>query len=568
MTYLYYLLKESLFYFGKQTKLVLFLFVISSLLDVIAIVSIIPFIQTIFFNSIPYDSLLVTKYSTLLNKFGIEINFISTGIIVFFLFIAVRATNYFADKKTNIVCQDIKIKLQEEVLLKFKNSSIFYFLNQPAGLITNLYNKEIPLVAESYRLILISASRLLIFAFIAFFMLYNDFYFMLIILFLTMLFIFIMKKFYKKIELASATVVQKAQELSTKVNFYINNISAIKSSEINTIKLDEIKKNNNETRTAILKNYNYGLLLSNLIEPIFIFFIISIAYLVSRIDSFFSGSLVVSFGILLRFSRHFFTIQNFYIKIINWKKYVNSKNIHFSLLEEHNSKLEINSKKIDRISLIEIKNLTLRLSGRTIIRNLTTNFNVPFFIKINGMNGSGKSSLAKAICGFFPVENNQILINKNCINSLHKENMYKQILYIDKNPFILSGSLIDNILINCEMNKELENRILYFLKIFELKIFDKNNLYDNLIKENGNNLSHGQIQKISIIRSLILRPSIIILDEATSNIEEKTENKIYEVLFEEVKLNGGSIISISHNKTHDFIFEKIINLDDYQDLVL
>jgi len=568
MNYLYTLLKESIFYFKKNTFILFFLFLISSLLDLFAIVSIFPLIHTIFDNSIDSNNAFISTYTNLITGYGIPINFMTTTLIVIIVFSTVKLVDYFAEFKSNVISQNIKIKIQKDALNKFNETSIFYFINQPAGTITNFYNREIPFVCESYRLILLTATRLIILIFIGLLMLYNDFYLALITLFSIMIFIILMKKFYNKIEKVSTEIVKKYQELANVVNYYINNIVTIKNSKMNKIKVAEIEKNNHEAIRLQIKNYNYRLLLRNFIEPSFLLFAVGVFYLASKMDISLTDSLILNFAIILRFSKQFLTLQNFYLKILNWKKNVLSKNLQFRLLQNHTAQDYINKITVDKISNITADNLTIQFAEKTIIQDLNISLNAPFFIKINGGNGTGKSSLAKAISGYFPVENNQILINKTCINIANKENLHEKILYLDKNPYILDGSLMKNILINVEESLEIKNEILNYIKKFNLdKIFNKDNIHRNLLSENGHNLSHGQIQKISIIRALIAKPDIMILDEATSNIDSENEKEIYELLFEEIKLYKGSLISISHNKRFDNIFEEIIDLENNRGVI-
>ena len=80
------------------------------------------------------------------------------------------------------------------------------------------------------------------------------------------------------------------------------------------------------------------------------------------------------------------------------------------------------------------------------------------------------------------------------------------------------------------------------------------------IEENGKNLSQGQQQKISIIRSIINKYEIIIIDEGTSNIDEKDEKKIIEYLYNSYKNNLQNTIFISHKSNYDEIFKQKINL--------
>jgi ABC-type bacteriocin/lantibiotic exporter with double-glycine peptidase domain len=266
-------------------------------------------------------------------------------------------------------------------------------------------------------------------------------------------------------------------------------------------------------------------------------------------------------GFLIRFGRHFLSIQSFYLKIINWKRYVISKKFHDDLISEFSYEESTNNKKkIENIENIEIQNLSISYNNEKIIQNFNLSLKNNFFIKIYGDNGSGKTTLARSMLGLIKLNEGQIKYNDIKLNEIDKISISQKITILDKNPLIIEGSILDNIKISSD-NKDIDKKeLLNLISLLNLeKLFNENNLQKKIIEENGKNLSQGQIQKISLLRSLMNKYEILIIDEGTSNIDINDEKKIIDHLFNLYKNKKLNIIFISHSSTYDNMFnQKII----------
>ena len=137
----------------------------------------------------------------------------------------------------------------------------------------------------------------------------------------------------------------------------------------------------------------------------------------------------------------------------------------------------------------------------------------------------------------------------------------RQIGLVRQKPYLKSGKLI-NLILGREIKENSNNDFKKAKYYAELACIDKfieslPNGYRQEIKENGNKLSGGQIQRISIANSLALEPSLLILDESTSGVDKITESKIFENI---KKLEKLTVIVISHSSNVEKLFSKIINL--------
>ncbi len=560
MNFLIELFNYSKIHFEKKFFIIFTLVLISALLDFFAIISFIPIINILFPDTISGSEKILEFYLRFFDLLNIDYNAVSLSLLIILIFFLVKLIEFFSEYYSLILTQNVKYKLQKEFLFKLKKSFLGYFINIRIGEITNLYNREIHFVAESYRLLLIIIARLIIFFLLLIFLLINETLLTFSTLILTFLLILIMKKFYNIIENNANDLINEQQKVSSSFTFFINNIFSIRNTIYQDSHINEIKDQTKNWIKYLIKNIRYKLIVSSFIEPIFIIMIIFSIFIIFQIQSVIPANYLVNLGILLRFARHFLSIQNSYIKILNWKRYVKSKKFHDKLLQDFLEDQANQKENISEISEILIEKLNISYEDKTIIKNFNIKLEVPFCLKIDGKNGSGKTTLVRAIMGLIKLDNGNIKFNKSDINQLDKKTLSNKVCILDKNPLIIKGSFLDNIKFN---PKSIPNKkeIIKFIKLFDLSdIFNENNLDDKIIEEEGKNLSQGQMQKISVIRALVNQYEVLILDEGLSNIDENNEKKIMKYLiqlYDEKKMN---LIFISHKTNFDNYFKQKVSL--------
>jgi len=143
-----------------------------------------------------------------------------------------------------------------------------------------------------------------------------------------------------------------------------------------------------------------------------------------------------------------------------------------------------------------------------------------------GESGSGKTTLAKLILYLYQIEEGNIYLDEKSIDQITIESIRKKIAYISQETFLFSGSIKENLLVAKPdaTIKEIEQAV----KTAQAKDFiERLSMgYETQLVENGQNLSGGQRQRLSIARALLKNPDILILDEATSNLDTITEAAI------------------------------------------
>jgi ABC-type multidrug transport system fused ATPase/permease subunit len=182
------------------------------------------------------------------------------------------------------------------------------------------------------------------------------------------------------------------------------------------------------------------------------------------------------------------------------------------------------------------------------------------YVGIVGTSGCGKSSLIKNILRLQTGEGS-IEVFGNDLQQLSREEIARQVVYIPQNPFIFNGTIRENITFGCKRSDISDQEIHEAIKKACLSdyINSLEHGLDTMITERGTNLSGGQRQRMSVARVFINDDKpIIILDEATSAMDNTTEAKVYDSLRE----TGRTIISIAHRLNTLVSADKIVVLED------
>lgn len=170
--------------------------------------------------------------------------------------------------------------------------------------------------------------------------------------------------------------------------------------------------------------------------------------------------------------------------------------------------------------------------------------------------GKGKTTLIDLLIGLYPVNSGTIIINGVNIND-YSTDLHKYVGYVTQQPILYDDSVAQNILFGAELS---QNRLKNCIKKANVSInnFEYKKLVDYKVGERGVNVSGGQKQRIAIARALYREPKILILDEATSGLDEETENKIFSDI---KKLKKDMlVIVISHSNNVKSYCDNIINL--------
>ncbi len=200
--------------------------------------------------------------------------------------------------------------------------------------------------------------------------------------------------------------------------------------------------------------------------------------------------------------------------------------------------------------MIELQNISKKFDNKTVLQDVSISFADNSTIGLLGESGIGKSTLAKILCGVVSADsgsatiNNEVLFNES---TKYNRKLGLSIQMVYQNPF----SVLDP---SQKIRKGIEELILYH-HLASKK--DVNTLIDSVAENVGlekdilNHLpyqiSGGEAQRIAIAKCLLLKPKLLILDEATSMLDMVTQANVLAMVKREMASNG-SILMISHDK--------------------
>ena len=220
---------------------------------------------------------------------------------------------------------------------------------------------------------------------------------------------------------------------------------------------------------------------------------------------------------------------------------------------------------------IEFKNVYFAYDKNDVLKNVSFKIPKSTSAAFVGTTGSGKSTILNLILKFYDVKSGEILVDGVNINDLNEDVLREDFAVVLQDPFLFETTLKENITLDKDYSDEEVINALEELGCYTLL---KKGINEQ-IKEKGSNLSQGERQLISFARAYIRNPRVLILDEATSNIDTETEQIIQQPL-EKLKYlrttlivahrlstirNVDKIFALSNGKiiesgTHDELLEK------------
>ncbi len=517
----------------KNSKGILFLAVITSILCAV-LVSSIPKISAKVINT---DLANMQNAKLFLIKNGII--FITLALLYGVLF---YLNNLLFNKLANRTCYFIQMDLANRLVqLKIK-----IFDTITSGNIMSRFSSDVNAVRDMYAFILstlISSGTLLIVLYIN--LIFINIYVFLVFLVYVPIVVLVARLYLTKTDKPVKIVRKKNGEMSGFLNESLKAMESIKAYERETEMQNEFEKINSEVYKHEKKFILYnGLFSWNIIQ---------------KMEQILNVCLLLLFGYLY-FNNSRFPIGTLFI-IISYNsiilKYFMQVFLKISMIktsftaaqrisEVINFEAErTNGNQKDITGNIEFKNVNFEYKESTpVLSNLS--FTLPHgkTMAFVGKTGCGKSTIMNLILGFYESKEGQVLIDGIDIKEIELKFLRKNMAVVLQEPYLFTGTILDNIHMgNNEISEsEVEEALIavggeYLLQKAEKGIHSE-------VKENGKNFSQGERQIICFARAMVKNPKILILDEASSNIDTETEKLINKGI--EVLKKGRTTLIIAH----------------------
>lgn len=474
-------------------------------------------------------------------------------------------------------------KMREDVFAHIQNLSHAQLSMIPTGTLVTRATSDVNVLFNMYTNVLINLLKnvvTIILVFVTMFLLnFKLTLILLVIVPVILVFSYFFRKYLRRVHRQVRTNVASMNA------FLSENITGMKITQVfnqENKKLDEFKANNKQLEKSLLKQtFLFGIFRPS----IFVMYIISVAIVLwfggNQAIEFNLGitTVAVTYDMLFTFYQY---VSKFFNPIQALADQFNELQSAFASAEKIFYILSINPEIVDSedaIDLditgdIEFKDVWFSyVPDEWVLKGVSFHIHKDDTVAFVGATGSGKTTILSLIVRNYDIQKGQILIDGVDIKKIKLSSLRKQISEMLQDVFMFSGTIYSNIQMN-EDNITMEDVKKASEYVNASKFIDKlENGYFEETKERGNNYSLGQRQLVSFARTIVHKPKVLILDEATSNIDTETETLIQDSL--EKIMNDGTVIVVAHrlstiqhaNKIYVFNNGQIIEEGTHQELL-
>jgi len=378
------------------------------------------------------------------------------------------------------------------------------------------------------------------------------------------LFTVVFRKFSRK-------AYRKVKDGTTDINTFLSeNLSGMKIIQI--FNREEQKKDEFERKNQMLGKAKQGeMIVFSIFRPLvymlYISSILCLLYLAGRgyiRDVSFLGQTVTS-GIAVTFYSY---INKFFNPIQNLAEQFNWLQSAFASAEKIFTIFDMKPEVTDAPDAVELDSIKGNIEFRDvwfaynpdewILRGVSFTVNAGDTVAFVGATGSGKTTILSLLCRNYDIQKGQILVDGRDIRTIKLSSLRRHFGQMLQDVFLFSGTIRSNILLGLEGVDD--DTVMEACRYVNADHFINklSNGLDEVVRSQGNNFSAGQRQLLSFARTIVHKPAVMILDEATANIDTETELLIQDSL--EKMMNIGTMLMVAHRLSTIQHADKIIVL--------
>ncbi len=223
-----------------------------------------------------------------------------------------------------------------------------------------------------------------------------------------------------------------------------------------------------------------------------------------------------------------------------------------SLIDKSNElDIKNNMNNINKFDYLSINNLSKSYGEKVIFENISLKIKKGSKILIIGESGIGKSTLFKILMGQEKFDSGDIYLDNNG----KKESLAGNISLVEQNPYLINSTIRENL---CLGNKYSDTELIKVLDRVKLLNHFKNNPLEFIIEKNGENISVGQKMRLELARALLRNTEIILVDEASSNLDKENAKIVKDILLDSNK----TIIEIAHHYSETNRYDYVLEIVD------
>ena len=516
-----------------------FVFIVFLMLIAIAIQLLPPLMIGFIIDAVTSDTL---TRAQMINRV-----FLVSGVFVIVLVVA-NVIGYYQELLLQKVGQRTVMELRDDVFNHIEHLAIEQINQVPVGKLVTRVSNDTNAISDMYTNVGVNLVRNLIYLvgiiIIIFFINWKITLFVLI----TVPIVLISSGLFRKFSRTSYRLVRKNV---AEVNAFLSeNLSGMKITQI--FNQEDKKKREFKDRSSDLKrSYLREILVFGIYRPTI--YLISMAGSVLALYIGFQEVMVgaLTAGLLYSFYQY---VGNFFEPIQQIAEQFNSLQNAFASAEKVFDVLDTEPAIVDAEDAIELREFTGSIEFKDVwfqyipdewvLKGVSFKVNPGETVAFVGATGSGKTTILSLIVRNYEIQKGQILIDGIDIKRIKRSSLRDKIGQMLQDVFLFSGTIKDNITLKDESISIDEVKAASEYVGANTFIDTLPDSYDHIVRERGNNFSSGQRQLISFARALVYQPSLMILDEATANIDSETEELIQESL--EKMMNISTMLIVAH----------------------